>query len=90
VARPVARDVEVHRRCLKARACVCGPVCATLGFRRRVVVVSYLKSTLVVVGVRSSGASGCPRRGSPSSMSQGARVCVVLSVPRSGSVAELR
>jgi len=54
---------------------MCGPVCATLGFRRRVLVVAHLKSTLVVVGVRSSGASGRPRLGSRSSMSQGACVC---------------
>jgi len=73
VARPVARNVKVGRRCLKA--CVCGPVCATLGFRRRVVVESHLKSTLVVIGGRSSGAFGRPRRGSPSSMSQDACVC---------------
>ena len=54
---------------------MCGPVCSPLGFRRRVVVVSHLKSTQVVVGGRSSGASGRPRRGSPSSMFQGAHVC---------------
>jgi len=64
VERPVVRDVEVDRRCLKA--CVCGPVCSTLGFRRRVVATAHLESTLVVVGFRSSGASGRPRHGSRS------------------------
>jgi len=67
--------------------CVCGRVCATLGFRRRVVVAAHLKSTLVVVGGPVERRVRSPSTWK-SIVDVSRRVCVDLSVPCSGSVAE--